>query len=137
MERDERPEEVAEAQKKSFRMNGLLLDDPAVLNAMEPGLGGFYIPAKMGKGGPSGSLASLAEFGVIKKHIDSLLIGIANELSEGKIAALPYRKNSSSPCDFCRYKGICRRGENAPFVEHESFRDNVFFDKVKGSDDNG
>ncbi len=137
MERDESPEEVAEAQKKSFRMNGLLLDDPAVLNAMEPGLGGFYIPAKMGKGGPSGSLASLAEFGVIKKHIDSLLIGIANELSEGKIAALPYRKNSSSPCDFCRYKGICRRGENAPFVEHESFRDNVFFDKVKGSDDNG
>ena len=137
MEREDTPEEVEDAKRRSFRMNGLLLDDPAVLNAMEPGLGGFYIPAKQGKDGPSGSLASLAEFGVIKNHIDSLLVGIAKELSGGKIAALPYRKNSASPCDFCRYKGICRRSENAPFVEHESFRDKVFFDKVKGSDENG
>ena len=44
---------------------------------------------------------------------------------------------AKAPCDFCRYKGICRRSENAPFVEHEYFRDKVFFDKVKGSDENG
>ena len=137
MERGDTAEEVFEEQRKSFRMNGLLLDDEAVLTAMEPGLSGFYIPVKKGKNGPSGSLASLAEFGVIKKHIDSLLINIASELSEGKIAALPFRKNSTSPCDFCRYKGICRRSENAPFVEHESFRDKEFFEKVKGGEDNG
>lgn len=137
IERDDSPQEVADAKRKSFRMNGLLLDDPAVLNAMEPGLSGIYIPVKKSKNGVSGSVASLAEFGVIKKHIDSLLIKIANELSEGKIAAMPYRKNSASPCDFCRYKGICRRSENAPFVEHESFKDNVFFDKVKEAEDNG
>jgi len=118
-------------------MKGLVLDDEAVLNAMEPGLSGLYIPVKKGKNGPSGSLASLAEFGIIKNHIDSLLIKIASELSEGKIAAMPFRKNSETPCDFCRYKGICRRSENAPFVEHESFRDDVFFEKVKGGEEPG
>ncbi|MBQ2898621.1 MAG: PD-(D/E)XK nuclease family protein [Oscillospiraceae bacterium] len=137
MERDDTPEEVAAAGKKSFRMNGLLLDDPEVLNAMEPGLSGLYIPVKKSKNGVSGSVASLAEFGVIKKHIDSLLIGIADELSKGKIAAMPYRKNSMAPCDFCKYKGICRRSGNAPFVEHESFRDSEFFSKVKGGENDG
>ncbi len=136
-ERDDSPEEVFAAGRKAFRMNGLLLDDPAVLNAMEPGLSGFYIPVKQGKSGVTGSVASLAEFGIIKKHIDSLLVGIAKELSEGKIAALPYRKNNATPCDFCRYKGICRRDGNAPFVEHESFRDNEFFSKVEGGEDDG
>ena len=137
MERGDSAEEVFEAQRKGFRMKGLVLDDEAVLNAMEPGLSGFYIPVKKSKNGPSGSVATLAEFGVIKKHIDSLLINIASELSNGKIAALPFRKNSETPCDFCRYKGICRRSENAPFVEHETFKDSVFYEKVKGGDELG
>ncbi|MBQ7874628.1 MAG: PD-(D/E)XK nuclease family protein [Oscillospiraceae bacterium] len=137
MERDDSAEEVLEAQRKTFCMKGLLLDDEAVLNAMEPGLSGFYIPVKRGKNGISGSVATLAQFGEIKAHIDSLLIDIAGELSEGKIAALPYRKNTETPCDFCPYKSVCRRSENAPFVEHESFKDSEFFSKLKGGDDNG
>ena len=137
MERTDSPEEVFAEQKKGFRMKGLLLDDEAVLNAMEPGLAGLYIPVKQGKGGPSGSLATIAEFGMIKKHIDSLLMGIANELSEGKISATPFRKGSDTPCDFCRYKAVCRRSENAPFDEHESFKDKEFFEKVKGGEELG
>lgn len=135
-DRDSSPAEIKDAQRKSFCMNGLLLDDVAVLNSMEPGLSGFYIPVKQGKNGPSGSVASIAEFGVIKKHIDSLLIDIANELSEGKIAALPYRKSNFTPCDYCKYKSVCRRSENAPFVEHETFRNDAFFKKVKGGENN-
>ena len=118
-------------------MNGLLLDDETVLNAMEPGLSGFYIPVKQRRDGSFTSVASLAEFGIIKNHIDSLLIKMAKELSEGKIAALPYRKSNSTPCDFCRFKGVCRRNEDAPFVEHESFSDDKFFEKVKGGDELG
>ncbi len=137
MERSDSPEKVISDSRKSFCMKGLVLDDESVLNAMEPGLGGFYIPVKQSKSGPSGSVASLAEFGAIKRHIDSLLIEMATELSSGKIAAMPYRKNSSTPCDFCRYKAICRRSENAPFVEHESFKNDVFFEKVKGGEKNG
>ncbi|MBQ7123243.1 MAG: PD-(D/E)XK nuclease family protein [Oscillospiraceae bacterium] len=123
--------------KKATKMNGLLIDDEAVLNAMEPGLGGIYIPVKASKNGYSGSLATLAELGKIKSHIDSLLCGMAEELSKGKIAALPYRKNGELSCGFCQYKNICRRTENSPFVEHESFKNDEFYSLVKGGEDDG
>ncbi len=135
--RNDSLEKKIDAGRKTFCMNGLLLDDEAVLNAMEPGLSGFYIPVKQRKDGSLTSVASLAEFGIIKNHIDSLLKNMAKELSEGKIAALPYRKSSYSPCQYCRFKGVCRRDENAPFVEHETFSDEEFFEKVKGGDDLG
>ena len=118
-------------------MNGLLLDDESVLNAMEPGLKGIYIPVKATKNGYSGSLATLAELGKIKSHIDSLLIDMANELSGGKISAMPYRKNGELSCGFCPYKAICRRSEDSPFVEHESFKNEEFYRYLEGSDDNG
>ena len=115
------------------------LDDPInrLLNAMEPGLSGFYIPVKQKKDGTFTSVASLAEFGVIKNHIDSLLKNMAAALSEGKISALPYRKGTETPCQFCKFKGVCRRSEDAPFSEHESFRSEEFFERVKGGDNLG
>ncbi len=135
--RSDSPEKKNEAGRKSFCMNGLLLDDEAVLNAMEPGLSGFYIPVKQKKDGTFTSVASLAEFGVIKNHIDSLLKNMAAELSEGKISALPYRKGTETPCQFCKFKGVCRRSEDAPFSEYESFRSEEFFERVKGGDNLG
>ncbi len=130
--RDTDREGIAGAQKKMFRMNGLLLDDEAVLRAMEPNLGGFYIPVKESSKGISGDIATLAQFGEIKKHIDKLLCEIAKELSGGKIGAVPYKKGNKSPCDFCSYTGVCRRNEYSPFFEHEKFGDSEFFEKVKG-----
>ena len=44
--RDTQGEELEKAQTRAMRMNGLLLDDPAVIEAMEPGAAGLFIPAK-------------------------------------------------------------------------------------------
>ncbi len=137
-ERNAGIDEIIASQLESFKAKGLLLDDEAVLNAMEPGLEGDFIPAKRGKSGISGSVATLAEFGEIKKHIDKLLIGIAEELSSGNIKALPYKKGSKTSCEFCPYKEVCRRSEAAPFVEHEAFGRNPkdeFFSRLKGDDE--
>ncbi len=117
---------------ETFRMNGLLIDDKAVLNAMEPGLGGVFIPAKETKNGPSGSLATLAQLGEIKEHVDSLLIEMAKELGGGKIAALPYKKGNDLSCDRCSFRSVCRRGEDSPFVLHEKFKDDEFYRMAKG-----
>ena len=129
------PDKGESTQRGAFKMNGLLLDDESVLNAMELGLNGIYIPAKMGKDGVTGSVASIDKFEIIKKHIDSLLVNIANELSNGKIAALPYSKGSDNPCGWCGFKSVCRRSKNAPFNEHETFDDKEFYQRVKGGDE--
>ncbi|MBR2041678.1 MAG: PD-(D/E)XK nuclease family protein [Oscillospiraceae bacterium] len=136
-ERNSSPEDIRNEFRSITKMNGLLLDDESVLNAMEPGLKGIYIPVKAGKNGYSGSLATLAELGKIKAHIDSLLIDMANELSGGKIPALPYQKKGELSCGFCPYKSICRRSEDSPFTEHESFKNEEFFEHLKGGEEIG
>ena len=58
-----------------MRMNGLLLDDPAVIEAMEPGAAGLFIPAKKNaKGSLTGIPAwrPLGQFGLIKRRIEKL-----------------------------------------------------------------
>ena len=131
-------EEVNAEAAKAFKMNGLVLDDIDVLHAMEPGLGGIFIPVKRLKnGGYSGSLATLAQLGEIKSHVDNLLCRMAEELSGGKIAALPYKRDGKLSCGHCSYKNICRRTENDPFVEHESFKDAEFYNLIKGGEELG
>ncbi len=136
-ERNSTTEDIKKEFFSTTKMNGLLLDDEAVLNAMEPGLKGIYIPVKASKNGYSGSIATLAELGKIKAHIDSLLIGMADELSCGKIPAMPYRKNGELSCGFCPYKAICRRSEDSPFIEHESFKNEEFYKHLEGGDEIG
>ncbi len=119
---------------EKFRMNGLLLDDKAVLNAMEPGLGGIFIPVKAKKDGYTGSLATFAQLGQIKEHIDSLLIKMADELSGGKICAMPYKKGQALSCERCSFRSVCRRAEDGPFTVHESFKSEEFYKLLKGGE---
>ena len=137
MSRNSEEEKISEEISKKFRMNGLLLDDPDVLNAMEPGLGGIFIPVKRTKDSYSGSVATLAELGQIKSHVDSLLCDMAEELSGGKIFAIPYRRDGKLSCERCQYHSICRRSENAAFAEHESFKDKDFYNLTKGGEELG
>ena len=122
---------------EKFCMNGLLLDDESVLNAMEPGLGGLFIPVRATKNGYTGSLATLAELGEIKEHIDSLLIKMAEELSAGRISALPYKKGQSLSCERCSFRCVCRRAEDGPFAEHETFKNDEFYKMAKGGVSHG
>ncbi|MBR5309520.1 MAG: PD-(D/E)XK nuclease family protein [Oscillospiraceae bacterium] len=131
------PEKVKAELTKKFCMNGLLLDDPDVLNAMEPGLAGIYIPVSGKNGSYKGSVASIAELGKIKSHVDSLLVEMAEELSSGRICAMPYRRDGKLSCERCSYQSICRRSENAPYTEHESFKNDEFFNLVKGGEELG
>ena len=58
--------ELARARLEQYRMNGLLLDDPQVLRAMEADLGGLYIPYADGR--KTDALYSLAA--VSYTHLD-------------------------------------------------------------------
>lgn len=135
LDRSATKEDAEAAVTAKFRMNGLLLDDEAVLNAMEPGLAGVYIPVKRKKDGCAGPLATLAEMGEIKGKIDSLLIKMAEELAGGNIRALPYRKKNEIYCDKCIYKAVCRRSESGACVEHEAFHDDEFYARLRGGED--
>lgn len=133
-DRDLSSEAAAAEAKAKFRMNGLLLDDPTVLTAMEPSLAGIYIPVKAKKDGYSatagGTLATLSQLGEIKSHIDTVLLSMAEELYGGKIPALPYKHKERLSCEFCSFASVCRRSENSAFRLMEDFKPEEFYKRT-------
>lgn len=109
---------MSEAQRqkavdKELQRRGLVLDDPAVLSAMEAaGAEGYrFLPLKVSKktGEISGdALVSAQRLGRLQKHIEKVLGEICRELAAGNIAADPFwRGPEKNACRFCDYAAAC------------------------------
>ena len=94
-------------QLKKMRMDGLLIDDPAVLEAMEAGGGGSFVPAYGTRQSAAGHVASLEQFGRLKRRMEELLLQMANMIRAGKIAALPFENGNDTTCKYCDYRDVC------------------------------
>ena len=100
-------EDIADAKRKTRRRSGLLLDDEAVLNAMESGEEKLYLP--LGVREQKESLASAEHIKLLSGHIDCLLEKFASELRAGSISAEPYcRSQSDTACNICEFADACR-----------------------------
>ena len=101
------------AMDKELRRSGLVLDDPAVLDAMEPaGEGGYrFLPLKVSKstGAISGeALATAEQLGKLGRHIQKVLEEICRELARGDISADPFwRGPEKNACRWCDYAAAC------------------------------
>lgn len=116
--------EKIESQKlKKLRMNGLLLESTEVICGMERNAKGIFIPAylKNGQVQKNESVVSAANMGKILKHIENLIINMANELKSGKIRPNPV-KGLYDACEFCNYSEICNftEDESGKHVEKKS-----------------
>ncbi len=114
--RDEAEAGVQQQFTKNFRMDGLVLDDPEVINAMEPGAKGVYIPVKSNKDGSlsrGSSVASLAHLGRLREHVEQVIIKMGESLMAGNIDNLPAESPEFTPCGWCDYQAGCGREENS------------------------
>ena len=113
-------EEIAAERAKQIKRSGLILNDPAVINAMEHSDTPRYIPVKFKDGTAQGdALASAERLGLLARHIDKTLRGMAAELKHGSIAADPYyRTQQENACLNCDYFDACHfaDGENGEAV---------------------
>lgn len=113
--RETPPEKLREAMQKQLRRSGMLLADPAVLQAMEHDAltEPCYLPVtvKRGKDGDAllgDSLASLERLGRLGKYAELQLQSVARELREGDIDADPYARNAQeTACRFCEFAPAC------------------------------
>lgn len=102
---------------KHYKMNGVVLNDRSVLNAMEKDIQGIYIPAKLLKGDTgdgelllnkrSSSCLTSSQFKKLRQHTEKLIINVCNELYGGNIDADPLIIFGNNPCDYCDYWSIC------------------------------
>jgi ATP-dependent helicase/nuclease subunit B len=91
---------------------GLLLNDDAVLSAMERELTGRFLPVKRKKDGGytnSETLKSLNDFSELLNDIEKTIRSIGSEIKRGNASARPLRNKRHNACEFCDMKPICRR----------------------------
>ena len=101
------PDALAAVRQKDLRRQGLLLDDEALLQAMEPAEGTpRYLPYSVKKDGRSGDLASPAQLVLLRQHVRRLLAGMTDELFAGKITANPYSRGATGACTYCDYAPV-------------------------------
>ena len=111
MERNIPPEKLASERQKQLKRSGLLLAEPAVLEAMEhdslreP----HYLPLRVSRDGSlSGSIASAAQLGKLGKYVEKLLHQIAAEVRQGNIDADPCcHSEDDSFCQYCDWADAC------------------------------
>ncbi len=99
---------------KELRMHGMVLNNLDVVNAMENGCDGLFIPAQLDKTGSlKGNVISLKALSNLKDRVNNSIKNMATELQNGKISAFPVEDG----CTWCSYKDICKREETDPIKE--------------------
>lgn len=97
-----------------IKTNGLLLSDLKILNMMEEGLGGKYIPVKATKSGiRAGAKVTDGEnFNVIFDYIMMKVARMCDSTCEGEISAAPIKFKDKDGCKYCDYRSVCGREED-------------------------
>ena len=95
--------------RPQWKRKGLLLEDEAVLQAMEPGDHPQRMCYSVKKDGTySGDLADRDQLKLLERYVFSILRRMVEELASGSVEANPYTRGSShSACAFCPYGSIC------------------------------
>ncbi len=130
-ERNPSDEKIKETIKKGFRKNGLILNSPENIEAMEKiegGNYGQYIPLRISKDGKIFK-NDAEKFLISKFELDSLFVFVKNQIKnmyrsllDGVIEQAPISisENKTISCDYCDYKEICNPEniKNVPNIKH-------------------
>ncbi|MGV8906815.1 MAG: PD-(D/E)XK nuclease family protein [Acetobacterium sp.] len=124
---------------KAFKLNGLLLDDPNVIAAMDGNSDkskSEILPLNFN----SGSKLSQTEFEAVIKYVRKTVIHQITRIYQGDISIRPYRKGLEYGCKFCEYKGICQFDDDIQKTGYEvlkkTMKKNVFFELIQEGEPN-
>ncbi|MDE7104649.1 MAG: exodeoxyribonuclease V subunit gamma [Ruminococcus sp.] len=104
-----------------LKTTGLLIDNKKVLEAMEHGVSGRFIPVNIKKDGTCGAYSSVISEDLmddLKKFVYQHLIDMAESMYNGNIEAVPLLSKKKLPCKYCEFADICGNGDGTVF--HES-----------------
>ncbi len=96
---------------KQLRMNGLLLNDADVIEAMETSGSGKFIPAYLNKDGSlskRSSAISQSGLELLEEYVKEKLRDMGLRLHSGDISINPCDGTGSLACAYCDYRSVCR-----------------------------
>lgn len=108
-------EDISDKVKKTFRLNGVVVDDPAVIRSVAGDFTGYsdVLPLRNTKEGKTVSTAkdgllTEEEFAQLQDAVGDKVVEICQNLVDGNIDIHPMKTRDRSACTYCQYKGICR-----------------------------
>ncbi|MGH2317245.1 helicase-exonuclease AddAB subunit AddB [Planococcus sp. SE5232] len=107
-------EELEEEMAKSFKMNGLVVEDPEVIQAMDDGIDGYsnVIPVRLNKSGEVSASQSKTvakeDMHAIRQYVRSKHQQAGNGILDGNTSITPYKVKEDTPCQFCSYRSVCQ-----------------------------
>jgi ATP-dependent helicase/nuclease subunit B len=110
---DDRDGDPESARAKAARMNGLCLDDPVALVAMDrdlalPDARSSIVGVRTGKNGaPCGAVRSAAEMEAVGRGVMDTVAGMVRSIREGRVEAVPLKIGQRLVCAGCPYRPIC------------------------------
>lgn len=120
---DRGEEDIEPAKKETFKMNGIMLAERGVLEAMEQKLEGFYIPIKLDAHNEfkiGTTVFGTEDFKRLRRYTEELVGMTAKDIYGGKIEANPLISRDSDPCGFCDYRSVCGNYPNIVRREYVS-----------------
>ena len=105
-------EQAREMMADTIERSGVVTDERDVLDAMDRGISGRYVPVSLKEDGTykkSASLATLERFGELYREMGEVICRIADEMKSGVAAARPLEHHGSVPCKWCAMREICRK----------------------------
>lgn len=113
--------------REHAKRTGLVLADEAVLEAMEPGVEGRYIPVQKKKSGLGDYAVTPEQMKLLKDYVTKRMGQAVDRILEGEFAPEPfYRGPSHDPCAWCDYGDVCQKDEK--------FRREHYVPPVKAAD---
>lgn len=101
-------EAVEKAHAKNQRRKGLILDENAVLAAMEEDPDApRYMPYTVKKEERSGDLASAEQMELLERHVLRKLAQITDEISSGDVTPDPVDRTMHHSCTYCDFADVC------------------------------
>jgi len=109
-------EEVGKLRQRDMCRSGLILDDRAIIDAMENGETKKYLPVKINKKGviEGDSLISRDNVMLLSEHVDNMQSAAETEILNGANQCSPYYKSAiDNACTYCEFFTACGFDEEA------------------------
>ena len=139
-------EEIINQIKEEFKMKGLILADVNVIKMMDNNIeetgSSSIIPAGIKKNGELSDSKtkgiSAEQFKNLQSYMNKIIKQISEEILDGNIELKPFynskTQQSKTPCEYCKYKSICRfdvnsKGNNYNYIK--SLNKDTVLDMIK------
>lgn len=150
-QRSQGNEDMKQSVEEGFRMNGLLLQDSRIIQAMEkvePGSSGKYLPVTMqetedlppeDEGNFSKKslefLVTMDEMAEVKDFVRSEILSLCERLLDGDIQPVPLKgygeQKNGYACTYCAYQSVCGHQDNDPCNEVKTTKKKEFLEQIR------